>query len=67
MPMHQVLMCNEAGEIVCGRNVYGDGMTVEKTYSGRTLDALSPDDRDLIRNGLGFDSREQADAWMASH
>ena len=30
-PMHRVIGCNEAGEIVRSRNVYGDGTAIEKT------------------------------------
>ena len=63
-PMHAVLGVNDAGEAVLCRNVYGDGMAVSKSY-GVTLDALDEGDRETLLLGLGFDSEEEADAWLA--
>ncbi len=62
-PMHAVLSVNEAGEAVLTCNVYGDGMAVEKTYS-LTLTDFSPENRQALLRGIGFDSREEAEAWL---
>ncbi len=63
-PMHAVLSVNEAGEAVLTRNVYGDGMAVEKTYAF-TLTDFSPEDRQALLRGIGFDSKEAAETWLA--
>ena len=65
-PMHAVLSVNEAGEAVLTRNVYGDGMAVEKTYA-LTLTDFSPEDRQALLRGIGFDSKEEAEAWLKEH
>ena len=65
-PMHAVLSVNEAGEAVLTRNVYGDGMAVEKTYA-LTLNDFSPEDRQALLRGIGFDSREEAEGWLKEH
>ena len=65
-PMHRVIGCNEAGEIVRSRNVYGDGMAIEKTCP-LLLESLPPREQDQVRLGLGFDTAEEADAWAAAH
>ena len=62
-PMHAVLSVNDAGEAVLTRNVYGDGMAVEKTYAV-TLTEFGPEDRQALLRGIGFDSREEAEAWL---
>ena len=62
-PMHAVLSVNEAGEAVLTRNVYGDGMAVEKTYAF-TLADFSPGDRQTLLRGIGFDSKEEAETWL---
>ena len=62
-PMHEVLSINEAGETVLTHNVYGDGMAVEKTYS-LTLTDFEPEDRQELLRGIGFDRREEAEAWL---
>ncbi len=62
-PMHAVLSVNEAGEAVLTRNVYGDGMAVEKTYA-LTLTDFVPEDRQALLRGIGFDSKEEAEAWL---
>ncbi len=62
-PMHAVLSVNEAGEAVLTRNVYGDGMAVEKTYT-QTLTDFNPEDRQALLRGIGFDSKEEAEAWL---
>ena len=64
-PMHAVLSVNEAGETVLTRNVYGDGMAVEKTYPW-TLTDFEPEDRQALLRGIGFDSKEEAEAWLES-
>ena len=64
-PMHAVLSVNEAGEAVLTRNVYGDGMAVEKTYA-LSLSDFSPEDRQALLRGIGFDSGEEAEAWLES-
>ena len=64
-PMHAVLSVNEAGEAILTRNVYGDGMAVEKTYAF-TLTDFSPEDRQALLRGIGFDSREEAEGWLES-
>ena len=56
---------NEAGEAILTRNVYGDGMAVEKTYAF-TLTDFSPEDRQALLRGIGFDSREEAEGWLES-
>ena len=63
-PMHAVLSVNEAGEAVLTRNVYGDGMAVEKTYT-LSLTDFSPEDRQALLRGIGFDSQEEAEGWLA--
>ncbi len=62
-PMHAVLSVNDAGEAVLTKNVYGDGMAVEKTYA-LTLADFEPEDRQALLRGIGFDSREEAEKWM---
>ena len=62
-PMHAVLSVNEAGEAVLTRNVYGDGMAVEKTYA-LTLADFEAEERQALLRGIGFDSREEAEAWL---
>ncbi len=62
-PMHAVLSVNEAGEAVLTRNVYGDGMAVEKTYA-LTLSDFTTEDRQALLRGIGFDSKEEAEAWL---
>lgn len=62
-PMHAVLSVNEAGEAVLTRNVYGDGMAVEKTYA-LSLTDFSSEDRQALLRGIGFDSKEEAEAWL---
>ncbi len=66
-PMHRVLTCNEAGEIVLTRNLYGDGMALEKTYEGLTLERFDEKTRENLRLGIGFDTAEEAEAYLASH
>lgn len=65
-PMHWVLTNNEAGEIILSRNVYGDGMAVEHTY-GRQLTEFAPEIQEDLRMGIGFSSREEAEAWLGLH
>ena len=62
-PMHAVLEIDEAGETVLTRNVYGDGMAVEKTYA-LALAGFAPEDRQALLRGIGFDSREEAEKWL---
>ena len=64
-PMHEVLSANDAGEAVLTHNVYGDGMAVEKTYPW-TLTDFEPEDRQALLRGIGFDSKEEAEAWLES-
>ncbi|NLD83589.1 MAG: hypothetical protein GX637_05425 [Clostridiales bacterium] len=66
-PMHLVLACNEAGEVVLTRNLYGDGMAIEKTFEGVTLEQFDEAARDALRLGLGFDTLEEAETWLAAH
>lgn len=65
-PMHQVLAVNEAGEVVLTNNRYGDGMAVEKTYA-LTLKNFDEETQASLRLGLGFDSVEEAEAWLGLH
>ena len=65
-PMHEVLSVNEAGEVVLCRNVYGDGMAVTKTYD-RMMKEFDGDTQAVLLAGMGFDSREAAEAWLGSH
>ncbi len=65
-PMHAVLSVNEAGEIVLTHNVYGDGMAVDQTYPQSIGDFDEETQRKLLL-GIGFDSREEAEAWLAPH
>ena len=62
-PMHAVLSVNDAGEAVLTKNVYGDGMAVEKTYA-LTLSDFETEDKQALLRGIGFDSREEAEAWL---
>ena len=65
-PVHEVLSVNEAGEVALCRNVYGDGMAVTKTY-GRQLADFDGDIQAALLTGMGFDSQEEAEAWLAVH
>ena len=65
-PMHEVLSVSDAGEVVLSRNVYGDGMAVTKRFS-RPLEEFDEDTRQALLLGMGFDSREEAEAWLAAH
>ena len=65
-PIHTVLGVNDAGEVVLLRNMYGDGMAVTKD-TGRTLGSFSPDAREALLPGLGFDSEADAEAWLREH
>ena len=64
-PMHAVLSVNEAGEAVLTKNMYGDGMAVEKTYA-LTLADFDAEDRQALLRGIGFDSTEEAEGWLES-
>jgi len=66
-PMHRVLTANEAGEAVLTRNVYGDGMAVEKTYPDADVTRWNEQDREKLRLGIAFDMEKEADAFVASH
>ena len=66
-PLHWVICCNEAGEIVLCRNRYGDGMAMAKAFPAFTLERLTEDERTKIRQGIGFDSEEEAEAWLRAH
>lgn len=66
-PMHWVLACSEAGEIVLTQNRYGDGMAIEKTYPGIALDSFDANTRESLRQGMGFDSQEEAEAFLSAH
>ena len=65
-PMHTVLGVNEAGEAVLSRNVYGDGMAVEKEC-GRALSEFSPEDQEKLLLGMGFETAGEAEAWLREH
>ena len=65
-PMHEVLNVNDAGEIVLSRNVYGDGMAVTKDYH-RLLQEFDEDTQAQLLLGMGFDSAEAAEDWLAAH
>ena len=65
-PMHTVLSVNDAGEVVYSQNLYGDGMAVRDS-AGRSLLEFSEEDQKKLIQGIGFDSREDAAAWLASH
>ena len=65
-PIHTVAGVNEAGEAVLARNLYGDGMAVIRD-TGRILESFSPEERDALLQGLGFDSEEEAEAWLREH
>ncbi len=65
-PMHAVLSVNEAGQIVLTHNVYGDGMAVDQEY-GRSIGDFDQETQDHLLLGLGFDTREEAEAWLAAH
>ncbi len=62
-PMHAVLSVNEAGEIVLTHNVYGDGMAVDRTYP-RSIGEFDEENQRKLLLGIGFDSREEAEAWL---
>lgn len=65
-PIHTVAGVNEAGEVVLSRNMYGDGMAVTKD-TGRALDAFSSETQEALLLGLGFDSEQDAEAWLLEH
>ena len=62
-PMHQVLTVNEAGDVVLSQNQYGDGMAVLRTYP-ISLSQFDEETQEALRLGLGFDSEEEAAAWL---
>ncbi|MCR4886207.1 MAG: hypothetical protein K5919_04760 [Clostridiales bacterium] len=66
-PAHRVLSVSEAGEIVLTWNAYGDGMAVEKTYEDRSVGDFSPEEQETLLSGMGFDTREDAEAWLLAH
>ena len=65
-PIHTVVGVNEAGDAVLMRNMYGDGMAVVKD-TARTLDGFDPDMREELLRGIGFDTEQQAEAWLQEH
>ena len=65
-PMHAVLAVNEAGEVVLTRNQYGDGMAVVQATE-RSAEKMDPETREALRLGMGFDSEEEALAWLRAH
>lgn len=65
-PMHTVLSVNDAAEVVYLQNLYGDGMAVQAD-AGRSLPEFAEEDQRSLIQGIGFDSREDADAWLAAH
>ena len=42
-------------------------MAVQQIYGDKSLEDFSEEDRDALRAGLGFDSREEAEAWLRAH
>lgn len=64
-PMHHVLSAGDSGEIVMSQNRYGDGMAVEKVL-GRTLSEMPEEKREQLIYGIGFDTKEDAEAWLAA-
>lgn len=65
-PMHRVLTVNEAGQVVLTHNQYGDGMAVLKVYD-RFFSEFDASRQDALVLGMGFESQEEAEAWLASH
>ena len=65
-PMHQVLGVNEAGHVVRMKNLYGDGMAVQAEYD-RNLSQFPDEIKAHLLAGIGFDSTEEAEAWLMSH
>lgn len=65
-PMHQVLGVNEAGDVVIMQNEYGDGMAAVVEYE-KNLRDFDEDIQEQLRLGIGFESREEAEAWLAIH
>ena len=65
-PMHEVLSVSDAGEIVLSRNVYGDGMAATREYH-RLLSEFDEEVQAALLLGMGFDSREEAERWLAAH
>lgn len=63
-PIHWVLTANDAGEAVLMKNEYGDGMALKKTYA-KMLDDFSDEKRQLLLTEIGFDTREEAEAWLS--
>ena len=57
---------NEAGDVVLLRNMYGDGMAVVKDL-GRSLDGFAPEAREALLLGVGFDTEQDAEAWLREH
>lgn len=65
-PMHQVLTANEAGDVVLSQNQYGDGMAVLRTYPV-SLSSFDEETQEALRLGVGFDTEEEAAAWLGAH
>lgn len=65
-PIHTVVGVNEAGDVVLTRNMYGDGMAVVRD-TGRTMDSFDADTREALLPGIGFDTEEEAEAWLREH
>lgn len=64
-PLHYVLTAGDSGEIVLTNNRYGDGMAVEKVYQ-TALSQMPEETRRQLIYGIGFDSREEAEAWLGA-
>ncbi|MBR6524773.1 MAG: hypothetical protein IKT57_02250 [Clostridia bacterium] len=62
-PMHVVLMPDEAGQVALFKNVYGDGMAYEEGTEYNMMD-FSQETQQALFEGVGFDSRDEALAWL---
>ena len=63
-PMHTVVSVNDAGNVVLCQNVYGDGMAVVEATE-LSAARLERDLREELLLGVGFDTKEEAEAYLA--
>lgn len=65
-PMHQVLMTDETGYLSVFQNVYGDGLAFLERLEYTAAD-FDEEHKAQLFTGMGFDTREDLDAWIGQH
>ena len=62
-PMHYVLMTDETGRLGIFQNVYGDGLALVQQLDAM-IGNFNEEMREKLYAGIGFDSAEDAEAWL---